>query len=112
MRAARRLVELLGRLNVPTERVELLVTQAVRGPVPLAEAVRAIGKEPLATIARDQATASDLMNAGTPLNGVRQTALASSIDELTAKLMGDETAGAADRGLLQRFFGRRSQLKA
>jgi pilus assembly protein CpaE len=108
VRAARRMVELLGRLNVPTERVELLVAQSVRGPVLMADAIRAIGKEPLMTIARDQATASDLMNAGTPLNGVRQTALAGSIDELTAKLMGDRSAVEAEPGLLQRFFGRRS----
>lgn len=110
VRAARRIVELLERLSVPSERVELLVTQAVRGPVPLAEAARAIGKEPLVSIARDQATASDLMNAGTPLNGVRQSALGTSIDTLTAKLMGDRAAGGAGRGsLLQRVFGRRSK---
>jgi len=108
VRAARRIVELLGRLNVPTERVDLLVGQAVRGPVPVAEAARAIGKEPLMSIARDQTTASDLMNAGTPLNGVRQTALAGSVDELTAKLMGEAAAGESEPGILQRFFGRRS----
>jgi hypothetical protein len=50
------------------------------------------------------------MNAGTPLNGVRQSALGTSIDTLTAKLMGDRAAGGAGRGsLLQRVFGRRSK---
>jgi pilus assembly protein CpaE len=108
VRAARRTVEMLGRLNVASGRVELLVTEAVRGPVPLAEAARAIGKEPLMSIAGDQTTASDLMNAGTPLNGVRQNALAASVDALTAKLMGEQEAGGG-RGLLRRFFGRRQR---
>jgi Flp pilus assembly CpaE family ATPase len=110
VRAARRLVDLFGRLNIPIDRVEWLVTMATQGPVSLPDAVRTIGKSPFLTIPSDPALANELMNAGTPLNGTRGSALAVSIEALAGKLIGGEAAGKpARRGLFQRILTRRSR---
>jgi pilus assembly protein CpaE len=104
VRSAQRTFELLGRLGIPTDRVQLVVTEALPGPVSVADAVRAIGKQPFFTIPRDESAASKAMNAGTPLNGA-VSGLAESIDELAAKLSGlHETPKA--RPLLQRIFSK------
>ena len=85
VRAAGRVVELLGRLNIPSQRVELVVTQVVPGPVSLKDAVRAIGKEPLHIVPRDEIAARDAMNEGMPLNG-KPGGLPHSIRELASKV--------------------------
>src|SRR5207244_1665508 len=69
VRSARRLLDLLGRLSLPHERAEVLVTRAVPGPVSLEDAVRALGKDPFLVLPRDEAAASAAMNGGMPLNG-------------------------------------------
>ena len=84
-RIAGRVVELLGRLNIPSQRVELVVTQVVPGPVSLKDAVRAIGKEPLHIVPRDEIAARDAMNEGMPLNG-KPGGLPHSIRELASKV--------------------------
>ena len=104
VRAAGRIVELLGRLNIPSPRVELLVTQVVPGPVSLKDAVRAIGKEPLHVVPRDEAAACDAMNEGLPLNG-KPGGLPHSIRELASKVADIRDGNKPKRGpLWQRLF--------
>jgi pilus assembly protein CpaE len=106
VRAAGRTVELLGRLNVPSQRVELLVTQIVPGPVNLKDAVRAIGKEPLHVIPRDEVAARDAMNEGIPLNG-KPGGLPLAIRELASKLADVRDARKPKRAQLwQRLFSK------
>jgi pilus assembly protein CpaE len=106
VRAARRTVELLGRLGVPLEHVELLVTEAVAGPVSLQDAARAIGKPPFFVIPRDEASAAEAMNHGAPLNG-KPTKLALAMTELAAKLAGVSAAPKAKSGqLFRKLFAR------
>jgi len=106
VRAAHRVVELLLRLNTPSERVEWLVAEAVPGPVPLVDAVRAIGREPLHVIPREAATVRSAINEGTPLNG-NKSALTASLTELAAKLTGLPAPAKPVAGpLLRRLFGR------
>lgn len=104
VRAARRTIDLLGRLTTPAPRVDLLVTEIVISPVGLTEAVRAIGKEPFMTIPRDEAAASRAVNAGAPLNGTKPSSLKVAIEELAAKLAGVDSEPKTKRGLLQRIF--------
>lgn len=106
VRAARRVLELLRRLETPIDRVEILVTEAVPGPVKMEDAARALGKEPFAIVAGDREWAGQAMNAGAPLNGVRESALAASMTELAAKLTGVAPPQAGSGGLLGRLFGR------
>jgi pilus assembly protein CpaE len=106
VRAARRTIELLRRLEVPPERTELLVTQAIPGPVTLEDAVRSIGKQPLLVVPRDAAAAAGAMNAGAPLNGAQNSSLAVSITELATRLTGGAGRKAAGGRLLQRLFRR------
>ena len=104
VRAARRTFELLDRLRISFDHLELLVTEAVPGPVAVNEAARMIGKMPYLIIPRDEAAASAAMNGGTTLNG-RQSNLAVAINELAAKLAGISAEAKAKRGhLLQRIF--------
>jgi pilus assembly protein CpaE len=104
VRAARRLMELWGRMNVPFDRIALLFTGIVRGPVTHQDAVRALGKEPTLVIPRDESAASDAMNAGVPLNG-KQSPLNVALGELVTKLTGVGAATKPKRGhLLQRMF--------
>jgi len=110
IRAVRRIIDLFGRLNIATEHVDVLITNAAQGPVALADAVRTIGKKPLLTIASDAALANQLMNAGTPLNGAGHSPLAATVDALIDKLVGGEAAGkGARRGLFSGIFTRRSK---
>ena len=47
VRAAKRTLELLDRLGVPKEHLELVITEAVAGPLDVKEVVRALGHAPL-----------------------------------------------------------------
>jgi pilus assembly protein CpaE len=106
VRAAHRTVELLSRLGVPSERVELLVTEAIPGPVSLKDAAQAIGKTPFFVIPRDEPSAAEAMNHGAPLNG-KPSKLALAMTELAAKVAGIPDAGKPRSGqLLRRLFGR------
>ncbi len=105
VRAARRVVELLVTLGVGGERLELVLTDAVAGPVSVADAVQAIGREPLITLPRDETAANQAMNNGAPLNGTRPAPLTAAVRRLAGQLTG--TGGAAPRrGVLGRWFGR------
>jgi pilus assembly protein CpaE len=100
-RAARRTFELLGRMEIPLERVELLVTEIVAGPLDMRKAAQVIGKEAFAIIPRDDA-AGAAMNDGVPLNG-RPARLTAAIEDLATKLAGLRRSSARS-GLLQRIF--------
>ena len=110
VRAARRIVELLQRLNIPRERVDMIVTQAIPGPVPLQDAARAIGKEVFQVIPRDEQAASAAMNAGTPVAASREGGLAAAVAELADKVAGKGGPPKAKKGhLLQRIFTRETR---
>src|SRR5439155_456122 len=110
VRAARRIVALLDRLNIPRERVDLVVTQAIPGPVSLPDAARAIGKEVFHVLPRDEQAAGAAMNAGTPLPAAREAGLATGIAELADKLAGRGGPAKGKRGhLLQRIFTRETR---
>jgi pilus assembly protein CpaE len=106
IRSARRSVELLTRLAVPLEHVELLVTEAVPGPVSIEDAARVIGKQPFFVLPRDEASAAEAMNHGAPLNG-KPTKLALAMTDLAAKVAG-VTAAAKPTTVhrLRRLFAR------
>lgn len=105
VRAARRLFELFNRLGTPPERVKLVVTHAVAGPVDVKEAVRTIGKEPFAVIPADPQAASGAMNTGVPLNGTRHSGLSLAVSELANKLTGTAAPTKGARApLLRRIF--------
>jgi pilus assembly protein CpaE len=105
VRAARRSVELLTRLGVPFEHVELLLAGAVAGPVSVQDAARAIGKNPFFVIPHDEPSADEAMNHGAPLNG-KPTKLALAMTELAAKVAGVSTAKAKAGPLIRRLFAR------
>ena len=107
VRAARRLIELLLRLNVSAQLIQPVFSHVIPGPVTPQDAVRAIGKEPFLVIPRDDATASGAMNDGTPLNG-KQSALSYAIAELAAKLSG-VAPPPKPKGLLQRVFSKEAR---
>ena len=110
VRAAQRTAELFDRLNLPSDRIELLVTRAVPGPVTLQQATRAIGKEASLVVPADENAACNAMNAGAPLNGTRPGGLAAAVDELAAKMAGHyATPRDRDSGFLQRIFTKRSR---
>ena len=110
VRAARRIVELLDRLSVPRERLDLIVTQAIPGPVSLQDAARAIGKEVFQVLPRDEQAASGAMNAGAPIAAGREGGLGTAIAELADKVAGRGGAPKAKRGhLLQRIFTRETR---
>jgi len=112
IRHARRTVDLFGRLGIPAERVELLVTEAVAGPVSLHDATRAIGKTPFFVIPRDENSAAEAMNHGAPLNG-KPTKLALAMAELATKVAGVPTAGKPKSSqLLRKLFGRTERVNA
>lgn len=104
LRAARRMLELLLRLNVSPDRVRPVMSYVLPGPVSMQDTVRALGREPFAVIPRDDAAATTAINAGVPLNG-KQSALSLAIGELAQKLTG---LGPPTRpkGLLKRVFGK------
>lgn len=101
VRAARRALELFGRLKIPLEHVDLVITEAVAGPVDVRKAVEVIGKEVFAVLPKDDA-AGAAMNDGVPLNG-RPTRLAVAVDTL-ARRLANVPAAPKGRGLLQRFL--------
>ena len=107
VRAARRLVEVLLRLNVPLARIQPIFSHVLTGPVSTQDAVRAIGKEPFGTIPRDDTAASAAMNAGVPLNG-KQSPLSIAIAELARKLSG-MAPPPKPKGLLQRVFSKEAR---
>src|SRR5206468_2243081 len=82
--------------------IQPVFSHVIPGPVSPQDAVRAIGKEPLLVIPRDDAAASGAMNDGTPLNG-KQSALSFAIADLAAKLTG-VAPPSKPKGLLQRVF--------
>jgi pilus assembly protein CpaE len=105
VRATRRTLGLLSRLGLPLDAADVVVVESARGNVKLDEAVRALGKEPMFTIPRDDAAAVQAMNAGAPLNGSRPARLTTAVEELARKVTG-QTA-APRRGRLWRLFGRK-----
>ena len=107
VRAARRMIELLLRLNVSAQLIQPVFSHLIPGPVSPQDAVRAIGKEPLLVIPRDDVAASGAMNDGTPLNG-KQSALSCAIAELAAKLAG-VAPPPKPKGLLQRVFSKEAR---
>ena len=107
VRAARRMIELLLRLNVSAQLIQPVFSHVIPGPVTPQDAVRAIGKEPFLVIPRDDAAASGAMNDGTPLNG-KQSALSYAIAELAAKLAG-VAPPPKPKGLLQRVFSKEAR---
>ena len=107
VRAARRMIELLLRLNVSAQLIQPVFSHVIPGPVSPQDAVRAIGKEPLLVIPRDDVAASGAMNDGTPLNG-KQSALSCAIAELAAKLAG-VAPPPKPKGLLQRVFSKEAR---
>jgi pilus assembly protein CpaE len=108
VRATRRLMELLGRLEGPTPDVDLLVTEIVPPTVKLDDAVRAIGREPALTIPRDQDAALNAMNNGAPLNGTRPSPLAVCIAAIAADVAGVDAGKKRGGRFLSRLFGRGS----
>lgn len=106
VRTARRFLDLLERLNVPSDRIEVVVTEITSGPVEVKDAVRSLGKQALVTIPRDEAAASKAMNSGTPLNGGRPAGLVLAVNELATKLAGIEHVSKARGGFLRRIFAK------
>jgi len=104
VRASRRFLDLLERLNVGTSRVELVITELVRGPVDLKDVTRSLGKEPLVTLPRDDAGASQAMNSGSPLNGGKPAGLAAAVSALAARLAGVQQQASARGSFLRRMF--------
>lgn len=103
VRAAKRMLELLDRLGVPKEHLELIITEAVAGPLEVKEVVRALGHAPLAVIPRDAEGASKAMNSGAPIVG---GGIIGAIDEIASKLTGIRVAQRSKGGgaLFRRIF--------
>lgn len=109
VRAARRVMDLLTKLEIPMQTVQLVVTQATPGAIDLSDAARTIGKDPYLVVPNDQAAANQAMNAGAPLNG-KQSALSEAIAQLAGKLAGSAQAPAKRRGgLFRRIFTREAR---
>jgi len=85
VRAAKRTFELLARLGVPAEHLDLVVTEAIAGPLDVREVARALGHTPLVVVPRDAEGAGRAMNSGAPL---ASGPIVGAIDELAAKLTG------------------------
>jgi len=106
VRAARRTIELLRHLGIPLDRVDPVFSHVGSGGVGSQDAARAVGKEPILIMPRDDAAAG-AMNAGTPLNGA-QSPLPVAIAGLAAKLAG-VALPRRGRGLLRRVFTREAR---
>jgi pilus assembly protein CpaE len=106
VRSARRFLDLLDRLGIAHDRVDLLVTEIIRGPVEMKDVVRSLGKEPLAIIPCDPTAASEATNAGVPLNGSRPVGLSLALKELAAKVAGVTPARAKRGAFLRRIFSK------
>jgi pilus assembly protein CpaE len=112
IRSTRRLVDLFARLGVPRDHVELVVTEAVPGPVSLEDAAQAIGKQPFFVVPRDEASAAEAMNHGAPLNG-KPTKLAVAMSELAAKVAGVHAAAKPRPSqMFRRLFSRSQEVLA
>jgi pilus assembly protein CpaE len=106
VRAALRTTEILQKLEIPMQAVQLVIAQSVPAAVDLGDAARTIGKEPYALLPSDPAAAGQAMNAGTPLVG-RPGPLADAIAALAAKITGGDASPIPRRsGLLRRIFQR------
>ena len=105
VRAGRRFLELLARVEASASQVHLVLTGAGRESIKTEDAERALGRRPLITLPRDEAAAAHAMNAGAPLNGSKPSALTLAVTELARTLTG--TAPAAGRRGWRRIFGRR-----
>lgn len=104
IRAGQRALDLLMRVDISPDLVDLLLTVPAKSEVKVEDATRAIGKPPFMTIPRDDLAATEAMNAGTPLNGTRDSVLSQSIVELASKLTG--TGPKQQSGpLLRRLLG-------
>jgi len=112
IRSTRRLVDLFTRLGVPADHVELVVTEAIPGPVRVDEAAQAIGKQPFFVVPRDEASAGEAMNHGAPLNG-KPTRLALAMTEFAARVAGVH-AGPKTKSsqLFRRLFSRGQEVHA
>lgn len=109
VRAARRTMDLLQKLDIPMHTVQLVVTQATPGAIEIADASRTIGKDPYLVVPNDQATANQAMNTGAPLNG-KPSNLASAIAELAGKITGGDANQPKRRGgLFRRMFTREAR---
>jgi pilus assembly protein CpaE len=106
VRSARRFLDLLERLNVGTDRVDLVVTEIVRGPVDLKDVARSLAKEPIATLPRDDAAAAHAMNSGLPLNGGKPAGLALAMNALASKLVGVQPTAPARGSIFRRIFAK------
>jgi pilus assembly protein CpaE len=104
VRASRRFLDLLERFHVGSDRLDLVITELVRGPVELKDVTRSLGKQPIAMLPRDDAAASQAMNSGSPLNGGRPAGLALAVQTLAAKLAGIERTPAARGSIFRRLF--------
>jgi pilus assembly protein CpaE len=104
IRAGQRTVDLLTRVDIPADRVELLLTTPAKSEVKIEDATRAIGRTPFIMIPRDDQSATEAMNAGAPLNGTRDSVLSQVVLELASKLTG---AGPQKHSgpLLRRLLG-------
>lgn len=105
MRAARRFLDLLERLSIGTSRVDVVVTELVRGPVEMKDVTRSLAKEPLGTLPRDDVGAAQAMNSGSPLANGKSSGLAPAIQALAAKLAGVQQSGAKS-SFLRRIFAK------
>jgi len=66
VRAARRMIELLLRLNVSAPLIEPVFSHVIPGPVTPQDAVRAIGKEPFSSFPATMPPRAVRMNDGNP----------------------------------------------
>jgi pilus assembly protein CpaE len=103
LRAGQRSLELLGRLQIDLDRVDVLLTELGKSGISVDDATSALGKRPMMLLPRDVAAACEAMNAGTPLNA-RDSALGTAIGEIVKKLTGQEEQ-ATGAPLLRRLFG-------
>ena len=109
VRAVRRTLDLLAKLEIPHQGIHLIVTQMTPGAIELADAARTIGKDPYLVVPNDPAAASQAMNTGAPLNG-KPTGLSEAVGELAGKIVGGEAVQSKRRGgLFRRMFTREAR---
>lgn len=109
VRAAQRSLELLSRLEVPAEKVDLVVLEPVGNELKAEDAARAVGRKPSLTLPRDAAAATEAMNAGMPIDSGRGSPLSSVIGNIASALTGVAPVAEKSGGLRRLFgFGRSS----
>lgn len=104
IRSGQRAVDLLTRLDINPEKVQVILTELTRSEIKVDEAAKAIGRVPILTLPRDVVAATEAMNAGTPLDLNRDTPLSHAINELVTKVTGTGPKTEASP-LLRRLFG-------